>query len=200
MAEDEVVASDKAVVSIVSEFWARFQEEVQKAGGTDADIERLFSPEGAVLLKELAEFLVQKEASRSLDRWRLQKLILAGKYDWVNPHIVVEHFPLGLDYVSSGLMLVHPGKTVTTTEVLAHLCESRLRPAKIRDLLFFGAKNSDAQRTHTIVALGSIWLRPSHVHCCPVLSAKDGMRRLGLDWCDKEREWTSEFRFLVLPA
>lgn len=92
----------------------------------------------------------------------LAEMIDAGGYDWSNPNIIAESFPVGgAGEQERELVLVNLGRHASSTEeVLAEIDRQGLRPAVIEELLAFGAAYPDKQREFPIVALGSVWLNP----------------------------------------
>jgi hypothetical protein len=128
----------------------------------------------------------------------LDKLLAAGKYDWISPDVTDEHFPLkqkGTVQVSVLPVVLGCGHYVDNTDALVQLATRGLRPATIDHLLTFGATFPDEQRKYPIVALGSV----SRIHdhsCIPFLAAAGTSRFIGvLAWDD---EWSNAMRFLAL--
>lgn len=74
----------------------------------------------------------------------LEKMVAAGHYDWVDPDITDNRFPLqGSGTVNSTARLTYFNEWVTSGEVLRRLGEQGLRPAILPELLAFGVKYPD---------------------------------------------------------
>ena len=125
----------------------------------------------------------------------LEQMIAAGCYDWVNPDITAERFPItGDGQVELEPELIHIGRDMSSDEVIADLDKRGLRPGTIAELLAFGATYPEVQREFPIVALGSV----AEVHgyrrvAC--LYRSDSERNLHLDWFDSD--WDGLYRFLA---
>lgn len=145
----------------------------------------------------------------------LVEMIKAGKYDWVNDNITEKNFPIHRPSVSEAatgdggpyrvpgvqnngnieLGLVHLNKVASEEEVLRHLEQLGLRPAKIEELLAFGEKYPDIQREFPIVALGSRWRASDGLWCVAFLGRAGDKRDLSLSWL--HLAFRSDCRFLV---
>ena len=129
----------------------------------------------------------------------LAELIALGHYDWVNPDITSEHFPLESDGTDGGEpVVVHLDRNATTDEVLAELDRRGLKPARIEHLLRYGANHPEEQRQYPIVCLGSSWLHPCGLRHFPSLDEAGGLRELSLLWLDPGNQWYDDCRFLAL--
>jgi hypothetical protein len=132
----------------------------------------------------------------------LEALIEAGKYDWVHGEITADHFPPEDDDVTDleRLEVVHLNKSLTTEQVLSELDHLGFRPAKLRGLLTYGAKNSEERRNYTIVALGSGFVDSDGDREVPCLPEGSDGRKLGLRWNrqDGEWRWADDTRFLAI--
>jgi len=129
----------------------------------------------------------------------LADMIKAGRYDWTNVDITVEHFPVKKR--ESGeveLHVVHFGRSMTTKEVLVELDKRGLRPAELPELLALGAAHPDLQRKYSLVALGSGWQNPVGGVDVPFLLGHDGRRSLNLDWNDPGHRWYDGCRFVAV--
>lgn|GEM_PF-1826592 len=88
----------------------------------------------------------------------LAQMIAADKFDLVHHQITWRHFRVrGIGQVNLDAVLVRFNSRLTGQEALAKLEKNNLRPATIAELLAFGVKYPDKQRTQAIVALGSSW-------------------------------------------
>ncbi|MEK7630468.1 MAG: hypothetical protein AAB417_00335 [Patescibacteria group bacterium] len=86
----------------------------------------------------------------------LKQMIAVGKYDWSNPDITPERFPInGGGIVESVAEAIHFNHNISSDDAEAKLDRTGLRPGRIEELLTFGATFPDMQRKFPIVALGS---------------------------------------------
>jgi hypothetical protein len=87
----------------------------------------------------------------------LAAMIQLGKYDRINDDITAEHFPIaGEGKWEVEYELVHLNRSIRSDDVLAEIKNRGLEPAKIEELLAFGAKYPEIQRQFPIAALGSV--------------------------------------------
>lgn len=124
----------------------------------------------------------------------LNDMIAAGRYDWSNSDITAENFPInGKGKAEIWLELVHFDRAISTDEAIKELDRQDLRPAKIEELLAFGATYSEKQREFPIICLGSVWVgrRDRSVPC---LDQSDSGRGLDLSWIGGG--WGDDCRFL----
>jgi len=156
----------------------------------------------SALLREFMEDGVPEPSTYTLfvdyDR-SLADMIKAGRYDWTNDDITVEHFPLNKR--ESGeveLHVVHFGCHMTTKEVLAELDKRGLRPAELPELLALGSAHPDLQRDYPLVALGSGWPDPYGDLYVPILREDDDKRNLDLGWVDPGIQWVGSYRFVAV--
>lgn len=127
----------------------------------------------------------------------LAEMIAAGRYDSQNSDINTQNFPItGEGQVDRELHLVHPNKVASTEEVLAKLDRLGLRPAKIEELLAFGAKYPNLQKKFPVVTLGSVWQHPSGGRHVAYLAGWYGERDLDLLWIGSD--WDEYFRFAAV--
>ena len=88
---------------------------------------------------------------------RLEAAIQAGKYDYVNENITEKNFwNAHKGTAELDIVLVHLDRKVSYEEAIQELHKRGLRPAKLKELLAFGAKYLDEQK-YIIVALGTVW-------------------------------------------
>jgi hypothetical protein len=141
----------------------------------------------------------------------VEKLVNAGKYDWLNSDINAKNFPSDRkDTAEVAIELVHFGRSMESDEVLEELDKQGLRPATLAELLAFGAKYPEKQREFPIVALGSVWRYRSGARsvACLCSDTDDGSRDvaylcggtdgryLNLNWL--ESRWTAHYRFAAV--
>ncbi len=126
----------------------------------------------------------------------LAEAIAAGKYDWVNPDITPDRFPIfGEATVEVEMRFVHFNCAMESDNVLKELDQAGLRPATLAELLAFGAKYPDKQREFPIIALGSVWQDRYGDRNVPGLWNDASVRRLRLNWFDSG--WDEDCRFLA---
>ena len=123
--------------------------------------------------------------------------IANGGYDFINPHIAAERFPLTLPPGRRPLALAHFDDTVANDDIRAWLDDSQYRFAVSDDMLAVGA-NSTYKRLQCRF--------PIVLPCNPVLVFGDqqvlcltgSKNRRGLDLYSLDRNWAGKFRFLVV--
>ena len=126
----------------------------------------------------------------------LQGLIDAGKYDYVNPNITEDNFPVPAEFVlGSEPKIYHFNRYISSENAIKEMDKDGYRPAMIWDLLDYGAKNPEEQRKYPIIGLGSIGEVDGDREV-PYLIGFDSERRLNLyRWDDV---WGSDYRFLAV--
>lgn len=113
----------------------------------------------------------------------LMEMIKAGRYDWVNPDITEEHFPVKGEGIREVVVeLIHFGRFMETDDVLRELDRLDLRPATIEELLALGAKYPEVQREFPVMALGSVWQGPVGYRDAPFLHGDGSERVVFLFW------------------
>ena len=126
----------------------------------------------------------------------LEEMVAAGRYDWKNNDITAKHFSVkGEGVVDVDIELVHFDRVMDSSDEVIRELNVGLRPAKIEELLAFGAKYPDVQRQFPIVALGSVWQHLDDRHV-PFLWGYSDERYLYLDWFGDR--WRGNFRFLAV--
>jgi hypothetical protein len=174
---------------------------MRRAGGSDADLRRLVSPEGRKTVAAMARLAVGPTATAfrvTVDYGRpLPEAILAGGYDWVDPDINVRHYPvLGSGARALELEIVHFGRPIAAADLLAELEDRGLRPALLEELLAFGALRPESEIEHPVVALGSTWRLAPGLEAAGYLHGRRGRRNLALYWI--EGDWPGNWRFAAV--
>jgi hypothetical protein len=126
----------------------------------------------------------------------LAELVAAGGYDYANPNITEENFPVGSGEAEVASVLVHLDRLATSEEVLDELERKGIRAATMVELLAFGAKHPDKQRQFPIIALGSVRTDPNGDRRVGYLWERPGSRSLDLLWFVSR--WSVRFRFLAV--
>jgi hypothetical protein len=91
----------------------------------------------------------------------LEDMILAGNYDWKNDDITTKRFPIvGNGQVEFEDTLFHFDRNISSEEavklIVAADTKNPWEPAKIENVLAYGAKNPEEQRKYPIIGLGSV--------------------------------------------
>src|SRR6266852_8848440 len=116
---------------------------------------------------------------------KLQEMIHAGKYDWVNPNITAKNFPIARKGTTQlAIELVHFRRPMKTPEILQELDAKSLRPTDLPELLALGATYADISWQFPVVALGSVWQFFSGRRYVPALWGISRGRNLRLYWWD----------------
>ena len=140
----------------------------------------------------------------------VEGMVLSARFDRRNADISSRNFPLELantreetevDLLSFDQDTPVFGKQddhdVSTNRVLGTMRLKSLRPAKLAEILAFGAQYPDLQREFPIIGLGSR-CDFSRVLYCPVLCGDGLERELDLRFYDND-EWDPNHRFLAVP-
>lgn len=169
-------------------------EETKSVLGVLKDLlTKLGGDRGEEVLRELKKFL-RGETCCLLTV--LQRLVRAGKYDWVNENITDENFPVPEDFVlGTDPKVFHFNRGISSEEAVKEMDKEGYRPAMIWDLLDYGAKNPEEQRKFPIVGLGSVGEVVGN-RLVPGLGRRGSERRLGLGWWGYE--WLARCRFLAV--
>lgn len=124
----------------------------------------------------------------------LEQMIAAGKYDWSNSDITAKRFPLtGTGKVAFEPKLFHFDRSISSEDAIKEMEKEGFRPAKIEELLAYGALLPEEQRKYPIIALGSVAeIDGSRGVAC--LHRVGSERSLGLRWFDGD--WDGCYRFL----
>lgn len=127
----------------------------------------------------------------------VEEMVAAGCYDRKNWDIDSKNFKVeGRGRIEVDLELVHFGRVMSSDEVLKELYQKGLRPAKLEELLAFGAKYPDEQRKYPVVALGSVWRLWNGDRRIPSLGGNAGSR--GLDLIRLDGVWDVFCRFAAV--
>lgn len=127
----------------------------------------------------------------------LVEMIEACKYDWYCTNINAVNFPLrfpkGQKKRSLELegVLFDFGRHIGYGEAIRLMERDGYRPARIEELLAFGAKYPKLQSQFSILALGSVW--EDHVACLRKFTDKKAIK---LEWV--ENYWDRRWRFLAV--
>ena len=184
--------------------WQIFQaivNEVLSLGGNDEDMRRILKE--ARLRKEIASLIVRAKAPVEdllkivVDySMTLAEMIATGHYDWVNSDITAERFPIKRNgKVETAVELIHFNRVISSGDAEKELDKMGLRPARIEELLAFGATFPEIQRKFPIIALGAVAEIDGNRHVV-YLHRDDSERDLRLYWHDFD--WSEACRFLAV--
>ncbi len=124
----------------------------------------------------------------------LEQMIAAGNYDWKNDDITAKRFPLsGTGKVGFEPKLFHFDRDISSENAIKEMEKDGFRPAKIEELLAYGAALPEEQRKYPIVALGSV-AEIGGDRSVACLSRRGSERFLLLHWFDDD--WSRYYRFL----
>jgi hypothetical protein len=119
----------------------------------------------------------------------LQDMIAAGKYDWVNPDIAPEKFPVeGTGSKKFRTKLFDFGRHIFSEDAVAAMQNEKFTPGGHVHGLAYGATFPEEQRKYPIASLGSS-AQVGGYRCVVCLYGDDAGRGLGLiywsgDWYD----------------
>ena len=125
----------------------------------------------------------------------LAEMVMAGKYDWVNPNIIADNFPVqGKGRQDKECVLFPFGHGISSDEAIRLMAEEGCDPCMIEDLVKFGEEEPSLQREFPIVGLGSSWRDEFGHRRVPMLHREEARRSLNLRWF--EGDWLARHRFL----
>lgn len=174
-------------------------------GGNDEDFLRILKDKG--LAVEIAKLILAGKATGSPDGLEplnidyekpLPDAIKEGAFDWKNDDITSKNFPNGNHEKGEATIkvkLYHFGRDMSSEGVVSAMGKDGFRPAMLRELLAFAAKNPDEQRKYPIVGLGSV-LRRDVDRDVPYLRRLGDERDLDLSWWGDD--WLGDYRFLAV--
>lgn len=196
--------SKKNVSAIVSgagflaAVWTVLVSAVHKLGGTDEQIHRLATPEGAETVEKMAALIVGKpEQAASWWATIFTALIRACGFTWQNQNVTAENFPNSgepgqVEVVSIKARLAELGRQwLSTVEVKVYLDSLGLRPATLLELILWWLANPAKHANCLVVALGQVW--QSYV---PSVYGDGGFRYLNL--YTVRDGWSEVFEFAAV--
>lgn len=178
---------------------------VLDAGGNDDDLRRVLKDK--TLARKFAEIVMQgrgiavPDGCETLNVNYAQELVEAIKdctFDWKNDNIVEKNFPNHpheTGEVTLTVKLFHFGRDMSSDDVVKEMDKEGFRPATLRELLAYAAKNPDEQRKYPIVALGLFW-RHLFGREVPYLGIRVNGRKLFLGWWGEG--WNGRYFFLAV--
>jgi hypothetical protein len=125
-------------------------------------------------------------------------MVAAGNYDWKNDDLTAKRFPIvGKGKVEFEDTIFHFDRDISSEdavkEILAADPKNPWEPAKIENILAYGAKNPEEQRKFPIIGLGSVGgVRGDRR--VPYLHGNASKRSLYLLWWVDD--WGAFYRFL----
>jgi hypothetical protein len=206
------IAKMTAGAGMIATFASELFAKVEERGGTAEQLHRLVEPRGEWLLDAMADLIVSQREEPvpvsfiesthkvSVD-YRIPRgtMIAVGEFDRVDESINFASFPMeGEGVVDGEFFLVGFRQPVTIEQVKADLEQRKFRPATLWEILALAVNESKVQRTHKVVAAGSIFQRDNGDHACPYLSGNDRERTLEQFWHYPEEVWHDQFRFAAV--
>lgn len=160
----------------------------------------LLGDDGDEVEAELKRFVAKRPCWKPKTRPKLslEKMIDAGKYDWVNSDITEENFPMPEGFVLGAQIKLFRfnESSIFSQEVKKEMKRDGWRPATIWDLLDYGAKYPEMQMSFQIAALGSVTRVDGDRYCACL--TRDGTRR-NLSLLLSDSGWMLDtFRFLAV--
>lgn len=99
------------------------------------------------------------------------------------------------DPQGQALPLLFCDRFMSSENVIKDMEQENFRPATLRELAAFGAKNPDEQRKCGIIGLGSVMNR-NDIHSVPYLELYGSERHMGVAWWGND--WPDRFCFLAV--
>jgi len=103
----------------------------------------------------------------------LEAMVKNGRYDFVNPALLPDNFPVERSGKAAAVTLVELDNfdgIPTAAQAEELLAQRGYRPATLAELLALGAKYPEAQANATIIALGTKWKTPAGHMAVPALT------------------------------
>jgi hypothetical protein len=197
---------------LLSKLFTDLRDKVHARGGTDDDIHRLVTPEGADTLDQVVDLIVSGTPHPKLEEYAVEvpvpgmslvEIIERGGYSIVNVSIEPANFSVSwsLDEFYECVM-VHFDYELSSEEAEAEMRKHDLEPAWIEQLLAFGAQHRRIRKEFPlVVALGSQWVGRSGMASVPGIWAPSETSpngNLNLTW--HEHTWPPSTRFLAIKA
>ncbi len=183
----------------------RLKDAICQAGGGEKELEWIQTPAADPVWQRIGQLVMHAIAvaatvfTMMVDYSRsVADLIKDGAYNYANPNITDENFPLQPFEMGQEkeAKLYHFNRDISSDAAISEMAKDGFRPATARELLTYGAKNPEVQREFPIVALGSVWLYPNGFrHVVFLVSALRG-RNADLYWYVDD--WGSRYRFLAV--
>lgn len=172
------------------EIFLAIVNEVLSLGGNDEHLRRILTSK--TLRWQIAMLIVGSVKKIT----SLTEMIVLGKYDWVDENITEVNFPMPENFVlGTEPKLYHFNRSISSEDAIKEIEKDGFRPARIWDLLDYGAKNPELQIQFPIVALGSVaQVGGSRRVAC--LDMGNAGRGLDLYWF--EDDWRGIARFLAV--
>jgi hypothetical protein len=174
-------------------------------GGNDEDILRILKDKK--LADEIAKQIMAERGITIPDgcevlsvdyALKLIDAITAAAFDWKNDDIVEKNFPNQAHETGEKnlqVKLYYYDKDMSSEDVVSAMDKDGFRPATLRELLAYAAKNSDEQRKPAIAGLGSVWSRGDE-RFVPYFYLSGRQWKLCLSWWSGS--WGGNYRFLAV--
>jgi len=138
----------------------------------------------------------------TIDNKSMEDMVLDGHYQLVWRDINSKNFPItGKGIYEADIGIVHFNRNISTNSVVEELDRVGMRPARIEELLAFGAKYPDLQRYFSIIALGSSYFDADNFPVFPTLYAYwwyDHRQYRGIGTSLGDGPWRRYSRFLAV--
>lgn len=195
----ELLMARKGVHALVSGMGAACSimetlvREARDCGVPDEAIHNLTTEEGRKIIRGWVQSLkgVVQSALTLAER------ITACKLDWFDKDILKWRREDTPPTTLGETDVIHFGCDISNGQALAEVDRRGYRPGNIEELLDRGTKNPTEQCQYPIIALGSVFVRPSAgSRFSPCLVGGDAKR--GLDLRRRDVDWGGRCRFLVV--
>ena len=196
---DQIVNEEaQSVIGVLKDLFAKLNG---KDGNTWWEMLKKFLRKEPCWVSNAVEAVVGATAVYVVDcALSLDRMIKAGKYDWVNSDITEERFPVNsIADAEWEFKMFHFDRSISSPDAVTGIttddATNPWQPAGIEHLLTYGKNNPDEQRKHPIVALGSVG-KVGGNRSVPCLSRDDSRRDLSLNaWGG---DWDARCRFLAV--
>ncbi len=200
------IGDKSAVVSgagWIAGFVDRLVEELQARDCTNEDIHALVTsrPRPKLAMGKIADAIAElirtaKNAFRLTkigDGRTTEELVRDGKYNYVNPNITSQDFPVRPRQGAAEIVILEFDRDITSEEAIAEAKKLDLQRPVYEDALYFGVEHPEVQREGPVVFLHEPWLDAYGGPDVLYLGGDAGSRELFLGWFDGR--WRRDGRF-----
>ena len=158
------MAKTNEAVQFAGRFQAVISEisrQLEKRGANLVEaIGRLAQPQNEAALEKIVGLLagLMQIFRLTVGRNTTEEMVAAGAYNYANPNITSQHFPLRPQYMGAReVVLLEFDHDVSSEEAIAEAVRLGLERPVYEDALRFGAEHPDVQRDRPVIFLHEPW-------------------------------------------
>lgn len=169
---------------------------IDKVGGYDQAL-RIVSGAVAIRLMPVGPIPAGQTITVPADA-DFETRVAHGRYGWRHEALTGDLFPVTEDQIGEHeLRLFHFARNISSEDIVRLIRDEGFEPARIGDVLAFGAAFPEVQRLHPVVGLGST-AEIDGKSSAPALWFDGDSRTIDLIWLDGD--WHRNYRFLAVRA